>query len=136
MKNSTLQKIGTGVGILAAATAATAAGYYFYGSKDAKAHRQAGKRWARNLKNDIVRQAKKLKNIDQATLLGVVDEVAKTYESVRGLDKGDLRDAREELRQNWQLLKKEILGKSISRKKKAGRSGAARKVRNVAKKST
>ena len=104
------KKVGVGAGILAATAGAAAAGYYFYGSKDAKQHRQKAAKWAQDMKGDVVRQAKKLKKLDRAQVARVVDEIAKTYEDVRGLDKKDLARAVRELKNNWRHLETELRG--------------------------
>jgi uncharacterized protein HemX len=48
-----------GAGVVAAAGAA-AAGYYFYGDKKAKKHRQAAAKWAKGMKADVIKEAKKV----------------------------------------------------------------------------
>lgn len=114
MKKTLKMKMGRksaiGAGVLAAAAAAGAAGYYFYASKGAKRHRQAAAKWAGGLKRDVVREAKKLKKLDRTKLVRVVDEIAKTYENARGLDKKDLAVAVRELKGNWRHLETELKG--------------------------
>src|ERR1043166_5865619 len=74
----------------AAAAGAAAAGYYFYAHKNAKKNREAAAKWAVNFKNDVVKQAKQIKTVDRAALVGIVDGVAKAYEGVRSLNRRDL----------------------------------------------
>lgn len=105
---SALQKAEVGAGVLAAVAAAGAAGYYFYGAKDAKQHRNATKKWAKSLKNDVVREAKKLKDLDEKALAVIVDTAAKAYKGIDDVTPGDLRRAAAELKENWENVKKEI----------------------------
>lgn len=108
-KNSqkALKRVGIGAGIVAA-TAGAAAGYYFYASKNAARNRKVAAQWAKGFKNDVVREAKKLKQLNRASVARVVDEIGKTYENVRGLDKKDLGNAVKELKANWQHLEREL----------------------------
>ena len=116
-KGNTGTKIGAG---LLAAGAAAAAGYYFYGSKDAKKHRQIASKWATGMKKEIVREAKKLKSIDAQDFADIVDTVMSTYQGVRSIDPADLKRAANELKANWKMVQSELKNagrKDISRAK-------------------
>lgn len=131
----TIKKAGIGAGVLAAAAGAAAAGYYFYASDNAKKHRQAASRWAKGLKTDVVREAKKLKRLDRGQIVRVVDEAALAYENMRGLDKKDLARAVKELKRNWQNLEAEVRtkGQGAVRRAKTGAKRAATKARPASK---
>ncbi len=103
---------------LAGATAIAAAGYYFYTSKDAKKHRKIAAAWANKFKGDVMRQAKKLKNVDQKTLQTIVNNVASTYHGAKNMDRKEVERAARELKNNWQHVMKEA-GKSVSSAKKS-----------------
>lgn len=137
-KMSNLQKAEIGAGVLAAVAAASAAGYYFYGAKDAKKHRNATAKWAKGLKNDVVREAKKLKEIDEKAMAVIVDHAAKAYKGLDEVTPGELRAAVSELKGNWESVKKEL--KRTAKKaapKKAVKKAAPKKVaKKVAKKSS
>ena len=92
----------------AAAAGAAAAGYYFYASKNAKNNRQVTARWAVDFKNDVVRRAKGMKDLDRAAMMGIIDSVTHAYGSVRNLDRKDLMRAANELKANWQKLSSEF----------------------------
>lgn len=123
----------TKVALTAAALAAAgaAAGYYFYGSKDAKQHRKIAAKWATDMKNEVVTQAKKVQDIDRKQVLALVDKAAKTYRSVRTLDQQELARAAKELKDNWRELVREVGGgKQTTAKKtakKAAKKAAAKK---------
>ncbi|MBP9855730.1 MAG: hypothetical protein KBC48_00265 [Candidatus Pacebacteria bacterium] len=112
------QRVAAGVSAgIAAGLAAAGAGYYFYGSEDAKKHRQSAAKWAQNLKREVVKEVKRLKKIDSKQVAGVVDEVAGAYATVRGLKAADLEQAAKELKSNWQKLKAELKPAAKKRRK-------------------
>lgn len=115
-------EIGAG---LAAAGAAAAAGYYFYASKDAKKNRKLAAKWANDLKKDVVKEAKKLGDLTPATLATVIDGAASAYRSIENIDRKDLKRAADELKANWEMVKKEA--KSISRGKAVKKAVATAK---------
>lgn len=129
-KMSNMQKAEIGAGVLAAVAAAGAASYYFYGAKDAKKHRNATAKWAKGLKNDVVREAKKLKDIDEKAMAVIVDQAAKAYKGLDDVTPGDLRAAVSELKGNWESVKKELkrtVKKATSSVKKAAPKKAVKK---------
>ncbi|MSU73530.1 hypothetical protein EXS56_00115 [Candidatus Kaiserbacteria bacterium] len=109
-----------GKGVLAAAALA-AAGYYFYASKNAKKNRQVAAKWAIDMKRDVVKRAKALKNVDRAAVAAIVEQSARAYKGIRGLDRGEVERAAKELKKNWQKIAAEL--------KKSGASvkGAAKR---------
>lgn len=122
------KKAAAGLAAAAAAAGAAAAGYYFYASKDAKENRKLAAKWARDMKDDVVKQAKKVQDIDRAQLLKIIDGAVASYETVRSVDRDDLRTAAKELKNNWQLLSEEVLGRSKkTAKKSTGRAKKATK---------
>lgn len=136
---STLEKAELGAGVLAAVAAASAAGYYFYGAKDAKKHRNATAKWAKNLQKDVVKEAKKLKDLDEKAMAVIVDQAAKAYKGLDDVTPGDLRAAVSELKGNWEEVKKELRrtgSKAKASVKKAVKKAAPKKAapKKVAKK--
>lgn len=126
-KNTNAKKAAeVGAGVLAAGAAMAAAGYYFYGSKNAAKNRKIAAKWAGNLKNDVVKQAKKVQHIDKKQLAVIVDQAAAAYETVRSVDKKDLQKAARELKNNWQALAGELAGgmKKVQKSAKKAASGA------------
>lgn len=114
-KTQLATKIGAG---LVVAGAAAAAGYYFYGSKNAKKHRQIAAKWASNMKNEVVREAKSLKTLNAQDFAGIVDTVASSYQGVKSINAADLKRAVNELKSNWKLVQSEM--------KKGGRGDVSR----------
>ncbi len=113
-----------GAGILAAAGAA-AAGYYYYGSKKADTHRRKTAKWAGEMKDKVVKEAKKqikvAAKLDKAAMAVIVDNAAKAYAGARNVKREELLAAANELKQNWKLIEAEL-------------ASAARKGEGVAKK--
>lgn len=117
------KQMGVGAGMLAAATAGVAAGYYFYASKDAKKNRKVAAKWAGDLKSDVVKQAKKVQDLDRAQMLAIIDQAATTYETVRSLNRADLSRAVKELKSNWQ----NVVGEAKPAAKRSVRKAAVKK---------
>lgn len=65
------------------AAVGAAAGYYFYTSDDAKKHRQTAAKWGSDIKKEVARETKRLKNIDPEDYVKIVTAVAKRLSDVR-----------------------------------------------------
>ena len=116
----------------AAALAAVAAGYYFYGTANAKKHRKAASTWAKGLKSDVSKKVKSLKKVDATSVAKIVDEAAKTYHSAKGASIADVHHAAKELKANWKKVHAELApSKAV---KKAVKSVTAKKVTKAVKK--
>ncbi|MEO6536586.1 MAG: hypothetical protein ABIT47_02765 [Candidatus Paceibacterota bacterium] len=124
-----------GAGVLAAAAAA-GAGYYFYGDKNAKKHRASASKWAKDMKNDVVKEAKKVKKLDQKAIATIVDRASAAYSTVRSIDKKNLASAATELKKNWKEVQREIAsaGKSATKSVKKTVASAKKSVKKVVKK--
>ncbi|CAN5738484.1 hypothetical protein BH11PAT2_BH11PAT2_00270 [soil metagenome] len=123
-----------GAGVLAAAAAA-GAGYYFYGDKSAKKHRAAASKWAKDMKNEVVKEAKKVKKLDQKAIATIVDRATAAYGTVKSIDKNDLKSAATELKKNWKAVQSEIsaAGKSATKTVKKTVKAAKKDVKKVTK---
>lgn len=124
--------VGLGAAAAVAAVAAGAAGYYFYGSKNAKQHRGAAKKWATSLKRDVVREAKKLKDLDEKVIAAVVDKASRAYKGLEGITAAELRAAATELKTNWKQVQREL--RASGSKAKGAVKKAAKKSTSTAKK--
>ncbi|MEK7602192.1 MAG: hypothetical protein AAB472_01790 [Patescibacteria group bacterium] len=127
---------GASVASAAALAGAAAAGatYYFYGTKNAKKHRQAASAWAKGLKRDVLKGAKSLKKIDAKTVARVVDDAASMYESARGVTKADVKKAASELKKNWKMVEKELTpSKVVKRALDEGMKHATKAVKTAKK---
>jgi hypothetical protein len=106
------------------AAAGISAGYYFYASENAKKNRKIAAKWAGNLKDRVVKEAKKHGTLDKKTLAKIVNATTKTYAKMPKLDPKKLSDAAEELKTHWQKIAREL--KTSPKAKRAVK--AARKV--------
>lgn len=128
------QKKSSNAGIIAAATAtaaagvAAAAGYYFYASKNAKQHRKIASKWAGDFKKEVVKQAKKVKDLDQKAVIAAVESASEKFSQVRSaVDKKDLARAAKELRANWKSIVEELSSTAKGAKKSAKKAVASAK---------
>ncbi|MHB8860603.1 MAG: hypothetical protein ACYC48_02610 [Minisyncoccota bacterium] len=126
-KKMSAGKIALEVGAgLAAAGAAAATGYFFYGSKDAKKNRKIAAKWATDMKKEVLKEAKRLENATPKAFAAMVDSVAKTYQSARSVDAADMKRAAKELKENWEMVQREA--KRTARKSIARAKTSAKKV--------
>jgi hypothetical protein len=109
MAKKTSAQIVAGVG--AGLAAATAAGYYFYASSRAKNHRKIAARWASAMKNEVIRDVKKLKDrVTARDIALIVDSVATAYAGTRSKTAEAVKSAAAELKRNWEQVRDESFG--------------------------
>lgn len=114
----TVMSVGAG---LVAAGAAAAAGYYFYGSKNAKSHRKVAAKWATDMQREVIKETKRLKKANPKAIAAIVDRIAKTYQKARSVNVADVKRAATELKTNWNVIQKETkstVRKGVSHAKK------------------
>lgn len=126
----------------ALASMAAAAGYYFYGTKNAKKHRQAASAWAKGMKKDVMKKAASVKKLDAKTAAKIVDEASKAYKTAKGASLKDVQAAALELKKNWKNIETELapstqvkktLTKAVASAKKAMPKKAAKQVKKAVK---
>ena len=106
-ENSNL-KVGVALAAGAAALGAAAAGYYFYGSKDAEKHRKQVASWSTSFKKQVMRELEHTKKFDRATITAAIDRALAVYEGLRAVDTAALWKAAQELKEHWQDVAKEF----------------------------
>lgn len=124
---------------VAAAAAAAGAAYYFYGAKHAKQHRGQAVKWSKDLKRDVVREAKKLEKIDAEVMKTVVNRAARAYQGLRAVDPAAVRHAANELKTNWRAIARELQGpakKAVKKTVKKAAKAAKKMVKKASKKRT
>ena len=135
-KKTSKGKIALEIGAGLAAAGAAAAGYYFYGSKQAKKHRKIAAKWAGDMKKEVIREAKRAKNMNAKDFAKIVDAVAGTYRGVASVNAADLKRAANELKSNLKMVQREIQQtsrKSVSHAKVVGKRVLARGKKTVKK---
>ncbi len=127
------KKVALGVGLGLATATAAAAGYYFYGSKHAAGNRKKTSRFVNKLKADVVKNAKKMKKIDERAYHIIVDEAMSAYKNMKSIDKHDLQSAAMELKQNWRAVEREInrVGKKEGKVARKAVKKAIKRVKRV-----
>jgi predicted DNA-binding protein (UPF0278 family) len=117
------------LGAAAVAAGAAAGAYYFYGSKEAKKHRQHMASWMQKAEKEIVTEVKKLKNtaLSEKNVKAIIATVSKKYEQVQKLDKKDVAEFARVVGGAWKDVAAEL-------KKEAG--AAKKTVKKVVAKGT
>ncbi len=110
------QKRGGGIRVGLLAAAGAAAGYYFYASKDAKKHRKIASQWAGKLKTEVVKQARRVQDLDKKKILKIVNKAA--AQAAESVNRKDVVRAAAELKSNWQKLVSELGTKTVPKAKK------------------
>ncbi|PIR70080.1 MAG: hypothetical protein COU46_03350 [Candidatus Niyogibacteria bacterium CG10_big_fil_rev_8_21_14_0_10_42_19] len=101
-------KLAAEVGAGVAATAAvTAVGLYFFTGPKGVKNRKKAKEWVSKAKNEVAKNFKKIKHIDEKTYKHAVDEAVKAYRSLN-INKKDLDQMAKELKSHWGNIKKEV----------------------------
>ncbi len=116
-KMSKNEKVGLGVGLGLAAAAAAGAGYFFYGSTSASANRKKASKWAKDIKADVIKKAKKLEKFDEQAYHAIVDQSVKAYKSLKKVDPEDVALLAKELKGNWDNVSAEFA--RVAKKKTA-----------------
>jgi len=100
-------KVALGVGAGLAALAAAGAGYYFYASKDAKKNRKKAAVWAKKMKADVVKAAKKVEELDEKAVRAIVANAEAAYRKAKNVRPEDVAHVAAELRTHWEKVKAE-----------------------------
>jgi len=100
-------KVALGVGAGLAALAAAGAGYYFYAAKDAAKNRKKAAAWAKKMKADVIRAAKKVEKLDEQAMHTIIANTEAAYRAMRNLKPEEVAQAAAELRAHWEKVKAE-----------------------------
>jgi len=107
-KTSNAGKVAGAVGLAAAAVAAVATGYYFYG-KGGKAHRKQAGAWSKKAKVEMLQKIKQMKVVTEAAYHKAVAEVLAKYKQVKDIDPKELQTFGQELKAHWAEISKEAV---------------------------
>ena len=116
MKKSTTHKIEATLAIGAGIAAASIAATLLFG-RNGKKNRKELKDWSVKMKNDVVSKARELQTVTGPIYNKIIQEVAKKYEGVKEISKGELRKEIASLKKEWSTIIKG--SKKASTKKKA-----------------
>lgn len=124
-KHSNKGKVALGVGAGLAALAAAGAGYYFYAAKDAAKNRKKAAAWAKGMKNDVVKAAKKVEQLDKKAIHAIVANIEAAYRKAKNVRPEDVGQLAEELRTHWEKVKAEAT-KGVKKGTRVAKSSAKR----------
>lgn len=110
---SAAQKVEIAVGITAAAVAA-AGTYFLYGSKDAAKNRKKVKSWMLKAKAEALDALEDAKSMSREEYEELIESIAKTYTTVKGASRADIKEFKNEMKEYWQHIEKE--GKQMAKK--------------------
>lgn len=123
--DTTGTKVAVGVGLAAAAAAAAAGAYWFYGSKDAKAHRKQAKSWMLKARAEVMERVENLEDINKEAYLAIVQEVLSRYTNAKGVTAAELAAVTKDLKGTWSHMHAAY---------KNANSGTAKKAKKAVKK--
>jgi vacuolar-type H+-ATPase subunit H len=83
-------------------------------------------------KADVIKQAKKVQNVDRKAIEGIIMSASKTYMSAKNMDAKEVEKAARELKTHWQEVMKE-LGKGAKSAQKTVKTAAKKSVKTVKK---
>jgi len=121
-------KVGAAAAGLATLAAAAAGTYYFFGSKQATAHRKAAKAWAEKAKKEVIKEVGKLEKVSKATYEKTVAEVMKKYNAAKAAAPSEITHLSQELKKQWKNIEKHIKPASpVAKKKAVAKKGKSKK---------
>lgn len=94
-------------GLGAAAIAAVAGAYYFFG-KDGAKHRAAAQVWVSRAKKDVLAEVKKLKNVNEKTYKSVTAKVMAKYAKFKKENPEAYALLAKEFKTHWPKIKKHL----------------------------
>ncbi len=96
--------IGAGIGLTAIAALGT---YLLYGKRGEK-NREIIAGWMLKLKGEVLEKVEEIKEINEAEYYKIVDEVTARYSRLGKVGAGELKRLKEDLRDAWKHLSKEL----------------------------
>ncbi len=93
-----------------AAAAAAAGAYWFYGSRDAAAHRKTARGWMLRARADVLEAVEtvidKVGEIDKEKYMDIVEGVLKRYSKVAGVTTTEVLQMTRDMKEAWQHMQK------------------------------
>ena len=103
--HSIVKGVAVATGVVAAA-AVIAGTYFFYGSKNALKNRRTVKSWMLKAKGEILEQIENLSDINEKIYHDIVKEVSNKYQVLKSIDKKDVTEFIEEMKNYWKHIEK------------------------------
>lgn len=105
-----VRKVALGIAAVAGVVGTVAGAYYLYGSSKAKEHREKVSAWFKNAREEVMVEAKKLKQaaFNKKNYTEIVKSVAKRYQDLRKLDSTDVIDFIKKVGSEWTNLGEKV----------------------------
>lgn len=120
ISKKTIAAVGAGIG---AAAAAAAAAYWFYGAKNAEAHRKSARSWMLKARAEVLeavdRTIKKAGELDKEAYMRIVEGVLKRYSKMADVKSSEILQMGRDMKAAWEHMQKSHT-KGASKKGKAG----------------
>lgn len=108
-KSESLESIGS---FLSGALVAVAlAGYFFFGSKNAKKNKQKVEGWVTKARAEVLEKVKRVKKISRDKYEEIVDAISDKYAKIKEVGQEKADDLKQELKDRWTEVEKEVLDK-------------------------
>lgn len=106
------------IGAIGAAVATIGAGAYYLLGPSGKEHQKKVKNLMSNIKKEVVKDVKKVKDFTVPTYNKIVDTISDTYTTKYGEYKKDIKGFAKKLKEEWEDASKLVKKKVSSTKKK------------------
>lgn len=108
MANGKNSRNRAGSGIALVAAAAAAAGAYFLYGKNGPRNRQKVRGWAVRVRGEVLERMEKMKEMNEGAYQGIIQSVARRYETLKNVDPAELGQLVSELKSYWQNISAQI----------------------------
>ena len=109
MKNNSMAK---GFALGAGVTTALVGAYLLYGSKDALKNRKKVQSWMLSAKGEILEKMENLSEINEEVYQKIVAEVSDKYQTLKNIDKKDIEEFVDDLKDYWKNIVKDTKASS------------------------
>jgi uncharacterized protein (UPF0333 family) len=102
------EKKGNVVGIAATLIAATAAGFYLYGSREGKEKRVKMRAWTLKAKAEVLENFEKMQEVTEEKYETIVDKVTAKYAKLKTVGEEEAQKLNKELKGHWKSITKAV----------------------------
>lgn len=110
--NKNSSRVKTAIGIGAGVAALSAAAYVLFGP-DGKKNRKIIRGWSVKMKGEIIEKFEKAKELTEPVYHEIIDNVQAKYAKLKDVDQAELVGVVNEIKKHWKTIKKEASGKKV-----------------------
>ncbi|HBD25086.1 MAG: hypothetical protein A2566_02375 [Candidatus Zambryskibacteria bacterium RIFOXYD1_FULL_40_13] len=103
-KNKNKVSVGK-VAVISAGVAAVSAGAYYFLGPNRKQHQKKAKVWIGEMKEEVEKKFKKMKNVTEPIYQNVIDVMAETYSKKHKEHSGEIEAFAKKLKSQWKKTK-------------------------------